>query len=797
MHRLFIFATVLLGIMYARSYGQTTVPGGDATGLWGINGSPYLVEGNLTIPDDSTLTIEPGVIVEFQGYYSIQVQGRLLAVGNESDSILFTVKDTTGFSVPDTTLGGWNGIRLVDTPLDNDSSKIVHCCLQYSKAVGPVWHLNAGGAISVLQFGKVLIADCLFRNNSAGSQSDDPSIGGAIYLFKSNALVRNNVFMNNRAHLGGAVYMDDSNPVFNGNLIIGNHADKGAGISIGGTSYPTFTDDMISNNTAENYGGGLLFYEPSVVTCNNLIFSGNKAVWGGAIGVMGGELQADHCLIEQNSAQLWGGGVAGDFATFGFNHCSFTGDSSGWGSGGLHMDHAVAEIDNCSFTENKAVFGGGFHAVFSQVESHDNQFIANQTEGGGGVHLENSDCLMDHCMFESNQALNGTGGAIDYWADSAIFAKKYDLRVSRCMISENNSTIHSGAVRIEQDLSDSSLVEVVVDSCRFARNHSDVYGSFRIGGPINGFRVSNCIFEGNTSDRYVAGPGFISNSKGIVYNCVFNSNYSRYSDSSKNAHGASLGSEAEVDFINCTFVDTSYSGGVGLSVRRGGKANVLNSIFWGTGNQPISVATAAELGSTLSVNYCNIENGIDSIYVSDSLSVLLFGDGNMAEDPLFADMQHGDLHLTDSSPCIGTGIKSMLISGQLLQAPQRDIEGFKRPGPQDSQPDMGAYENPLGGPVATGPFTTLIGGGHPLLRAYPNPFREFTFITYQLSGSSSVELSIYDLSGQKLETLVSGNMPAGIYMVEWNAHKYPAGIYLCRFIANRQSVQTTRLLLLK
>jgi hypothetical protein len=791
------FILALIVFLNNASFAQTTVPGGDVSGTWELAGSPYIIDDNITIPNDSTLIIRPGVKVEFQGHYSLTVLGRLLAIGTATDSILFTISDTTGFSDPDTTLGGWYGIRFIETPLNNDSSKIVHCCLEYSKAVGPVWHLYAGGAVCIIQFGKVLISNCLIRNNSAGSTSDQMPVGGGLYLHKSDVTIRDNTFVNNRAHSGGAIYFDESNPVFTNNLIRNNFAVFGGGIAMGGESHPTFTNDRILNNVAESHGGGLLFAHPSVAVCDQISVIGNRADWGGGIGVQGGELQADGCLFSENRAEIWGGGVAGDFATLSLNNCTFEKDTSIWGSGGLHMDHAIAEINHCRFMENRAVFGGAFHTLYSQVSCKNNTFRDNHADTGGGVHLEDSDCTLDQCLFQGNQALNGSGGAIDYVLDSTIFGRSYRFTLSRSTIEENIASMSSGAVHIEQTQSDFSLADMVIDSCKFTENHADVYGSLRIGGKLDGFIVSNTIFNNNTSRRYVAGAGFIANSRGKVYNCVFNSNYSAYSDSTKTAHGVSLGSEAEVEFFNCTFVDTSSFDGVGLTLRRGCKADVINSIFWGCGNRPVNIVTAAGLGCTLNINYCCIENGIDSIYVSDSLSALIWGTGNLGEDPLFVDIRSADLHLKDSSPCIGSGVNSFILNDIWFTAPTRDIEGNPRPAPRDSKADMGAFEHQLGVPVSIENHRTWNPREYALFQNYPNPFSQSTTFTYQLFIPCSVELSVYNVYGQKVATVVSENQPAGKYEVRWDARDLLSGQYLYELKTDKGIALSGQLLLIK
>jgi hypothetical protein len=551
------------------------------------------------------------------------------------------------------------------------------------------------------------------------------------------------------------------------------------------------------NNVAESKGGGLLLFDPSVLTCDHVTLIGNKAPWGGGIGVGGGKLYANACVFRENHAETWGGGIAGDFATLHLSHCAFEQNGSGWGSGGLHMDHATATLTNCTFSENNAVFGGGFHAVYSQITSAHNEFLNNQTEGGGGVHIEDSDCTFEHCSFQENKALNGTGGAIDFYADSTIFGRSYLLLVKGCSFVENSASSHSGAVRIEQLASEISLVDVIVDSCQFLRNHADVYGSLRIGGTMKDIKVSNSIFESNTSDRYVSGLGLISKASGSVYNCVFNSNYSAYSDSTKTAHGISLGSEAEIDILNCTIVDTSSAGGIGLSVRRGVKADIVNTIIWGCGDRPINIVTAAGLACEVNVNYCDIENGLDSIYISDSLSVLNWGSGNISDDPLFVDLPGADLHLMDVSPCIGSGINSFILNESWVTAPTRDIEGNPRPSPQESEADIGAYEHALGFPLGIGADPTLIPEGIMLYQNHPNPFNEFTSISYYLSYPSTVELSIYNLYGQRIEILVSKYQSAGMKQVEWSGNGLASGYYFYRLSTGQGVVKSGKLLLLK
>ena len=67
--------------------------------------------------------------------------------------------------------------------------------------------------------------------------------------------------------------------------------------------------------------------------------------------------------------------------------------------------------------------------------------------------------------------------------------------------------------------------------------------------------------------------------------------------------------------------------------------------------------------------------------------------------------------------------------------------------------------------------------GFRLLQNYPNPFNPETLISYQLPAGDQVELSVYNLLGEKVSTLVSARKPAGKHEVRWDASGFATGIY--------------------
>jgi hypothetical protein len=70
-----------------------------------------------------------------------------------------------------------------------------------------------------------------------------------------------------------------------------------------------------------------------------------------------------------------------------------------------------------------------------------------------------------------------------------------------------------------------------------------------------------------------------------------------------------------------------------------------------------------------------------------------------------------------------------------------------------------------------------------LSQNYPNPFNPETVIEYQLPKASEVEISIFNLQGQKVTTLVRGHQTAGAHKIIWNGtdesgRRVASGIYL-------------------
>jgi len=85
--------------------------------------------------------------------------------------------------------------------------------------------------------------------------------------------------------------------------------------------------------------------------------------------------------------------------------------------------------------------------------------------------------------------------------------------------------------------------------------------------------------------------------------------------------------------------------------------------------------------------------------------------------------------------------------------------------------------------------------------AYPNPFNPLTQIRYEIPTEGFLEISIFDLRGQKVETLVNEFIQPGEYSTSWDASLVSSGVYFVHFTASSEGKasisQIQKLMLIK
>jgi len=83
-----------------------------------------------------------------------------------------------------------------------------------------------------------------------------------------------------------------------------------------------------------------------------------------------------------------------------------------------------------------------------------------------------------------------------------------------------------------------------------------------------------------------------------------------------------------------------------------------------------------------------------------------------------------------------------------------------------------------------------------LSQNYPNPFNPITKIRFDLPKNVNVKLTIYDMLGKEIETIVNEHLNAGSYEVTFDGTKYTSGVYYYRLNAG-EFVETKKMILVK
>ena len=78
----------------------------------------------------------------------------------------------------------------------------------------------------------------------------------------------------------------------------------------------------------------------------------------------------------------------------------------------------------------------------------------------------------------------------------------------------------------------------------------------------------------------------------------------------------------------------------------------------------------------------------------------------------------------------------------------------------------------------------------------PNPFNPSTTIVFTLPSDGQVTVDIYNVAGQKVDTLIDDFMPAGSHSAVWDAADFPAGVYFYTVTAG-EFTRTMKMTLLK
>jgi parallel beta-helix repeat protein len=257
--RTFVTAVLVLCVVGLVNAGTVSGPITSDT-VWN---TPVTVTGNVTVLLGHTLTIQPGVTVQFNSGTALLVAGAIVANGTIGNPITFT--SSAGSPTP----GSWNGIEFQSTT--NVSSVFNYCIVEYAGG-----GTDDAGVFYITGAYSISISNCTFQFNSGNgvnTRASSPRISTTLFTHNGGFGVYSDLLSNftidsctivNNTNGGIHVSQNANSTTQITNCLIDTN---GTGIYIDNSAFPTIKNDNIRAN-----GIGIQF---TAVGSNQPAISGN------------------------------------------------------------------------------------------------------------------------------------------------------------------------------------------------------------------------------------------------------------------------------------------------------------------------------------------------------------------------------------------------------------------------------------------------------------------------------------------------------------------------------------------
>lgn len=260
-----VAATVLSIALLAGVFARTTETSADTNICgtvtdthWTVAGSPYIITCDAVL-SSGTLVIDAGVSVKFEPATRLDVSATLSAQGIPGNPVIFTSNGATPAS------GDWAGLHF----LGGSSGSI----LRYAT-------VEYGSGVSIDSASPFIDYVTVQNNASSG-----------VYLTNSGSAISHSTITDNTADSGAGIHARCSNVDIDSNTIARNTAaSRGGGIHVSGFGCgspisASVTNNDISDNSVDSYGGaGILFDSAEGTISNNVLINNSTATGNGGGG---------------------------------------------------------------------------------------------------------------------------------------------------------------------------------------------------------------------------------------------------------------------------------------------------------------------------------------------------------------------------------------------------------------------------------------------------------------------------------------------------------------------------------
>lgn len=496
-----IFITLLSVFAVNMLAAQTNVSAGLVYGTWKKSGSPYKINGQISVPKDSTLRIEAGVKVEFQGAYMLHVYGSIQALGKVGDSVWFTpVNKTTG----------WQGIHVHGNTNPTDSFIMEYFRVEYVNFRNLT--IKTHGAIGFDTCSKVRLSNGVFYKNSS-------NVGGGIRAIRSKILIEKVDFVENKAEDFGT-----SSVTANGSAIYASSSD----IKCTNVDFYKNICSLPNNKIQDSLNG----YSRGTVylATNNL--TGNYYFY--------------RCTFKHNLTRAYSGIFSSGSSQLNIilDSCTFANNRSIWGavfhlaqnSGNVTIKNSninnnvtsgfYTNTEGTAITSNKnilpiiestTVYNQAYSALDLFGGSIEKLKIYNCT--GQGVNLTSGALFIGNSLIYNNGSglLSFTGGKLTVFNSTIVYNGSSNFE---------NDTIQGGIYMASS--SSNSSYSVINSIVSYNRNGSYMTNLLGSQGGVNIHSIRNSVVEGGLdSARYFSGSDYqlnkitVSNLANIFFDSVF------------------------------------------------------------------------------------------------------------------------------------------------------------------------------------------------------------------------------------------------------------------------------------
>lgn len=427
-----------------------------------------------------------------------------------------------------------------------------------------------------------------------------------------------------------------------------------------------------------------------------------------------------------------------------FDDCNFTGN----GADGMLLTNSYAKIISCDFTDNGEAQGGyGLNCFGSSPMLSCNNFDENK-KGEIALYNQSYPSMEPSGGGGKNTLFNSTNNLISMWSS-------YPLTKN----GHNNFTV-GGTGYFMADMSAAPKKRDISGNywnpnlglSKLYPSSSSVYTWNSIDNIANSCGgTGSGSGAGAAQQMFAEGLAEQSNGNYSAANTLLADVVTQYPDSEW--ANAAL---AQMFVTQCMVGDgyptlQTYMNDIADSSTLAEPAEAFATRLWVEDEQ---YAPALE---TYAATMTNPPSEVDSIFAAVDFAVATYraqGDGGSLDEVNSADVKDVFMQLN-------------MVSSTIPPSPQASHEGF-----------------------------TVIPTEVTLEPNFPNPFNAETTIRYYLPEAQFAEVTIFSIVGQRVATLVSGQMSAGFHDVHWSGSDLASGVYLYQLKVGR-SVETKKMVLLK